>query len=247
MAGWQSSDDPTERLAAFNDFSADQIAFTLTWSRPSAESFMELGWDLTRRLPMVFEALRQGRLDLPRARLFSLALALLDDQTAQAIAAKLIDDAGNATYSVLAKRLRRLIIIADPAAAKRGYQRGVVDRSISLGQADNATATLIGSNLPVPRALAANNYLDRLAAAAKAAGDPRTLTQLRADAALDLLRGEAFRTTPTIDPLTEQADEDARAEQAADRQARHAARQAAKQPANNQADHSGAEGQPCRR
>ena len=116
LAGWQSSDDPTERLAAFNDFSADQIAFTLTWSRPSAESFMELGWDLTRRLPMVFEALRQGRLDLPRARLFSLALALLDDQTAQAIAAKLIGDAGNATYSVLAKRLRRLIIIADPAA-----------------------------------------------------------------------------------------------------------------------------------
>ena len=68
LAGWQSLDDPTERLAAFNDFSADQIAFTLTWSRPSAESFMELGWDLTRRLPMVFEALRQGRLDRSRAR-----------------------------------------------------------------------------------------------------------------------------------------------------------------------------------
>src|SRR5215208_1822019 len=96
LAGWQSSDDPTERLAAFNDFSADQIAFTLTWSRPSAESFMELGWDLTRRLPMVYEALRQGRLDLPRAKLFSLKLTVLDDQTAQAIAAKLIDDAGNA-------------------------------------------------------------------------------------------------------------------------------------------------------
>src|SRR5690606_38679884 len=77
----------------------------------------------------------------------------------------------------------------------------------------DGTAVIDATGLPVAAAVEAHSNLERLAVAAKASGDPRTLQQLRADAALDLLRAIPFRTTPTIDPVTAQADTIDRADQ----------------------------------
>ncbi len=70
----------------------------------------------------------------------------------------------------------------------------------------DGTACLSGYNLPTDKALAAYDRLNRLARAAKSAGDARTLAQLRADAQLDLLAGIPFQLSPTIDPVTADAD-----------------------------------------
>ena len=80
MTPWRGGDDPAGRLVELNEFSADQVAFTLTWSRGYAVDQVELAQDLIVRLPMVFAALRSGRLDLARARLFSRQLAGLADR-----------------------------------------------------------------------------------------------------------------------------------------------------------------------
>src|SRR5262249_34345473 len=74
------------------------------------------------------------------------------------------------------------------------------------------TAQLAGSNLPPDRALAAFNWIDRAARAAKAAGDRRTLDQLRADAMLDRLSGRPFCLDlyPAMEPVPAAADQAAR-------------------------------------
>ena len=54
--------------------------------------------------------------------------------------------------------------------------------------------------------MAGYDRLDRIARAARSAGDPRTLAQLRADVFTAVLAGNPFHTMPPTDPLTQQAD-----------------------------------------
>jgi Domain of unknown function (DUF222) len=91
----------------------------------------------------------------------------------------------------LRERLRYHVLKADPTQAKARHQHAVADRRVYHQPYNDGTAELGGVNLPPDRAAAAFNRLDRLAIAARSAGDPRTLTQLRADAMLDLLAGRA--------------------------------------------------------
>jgi hypothetical protein len=91
----------------------------------------------------------------------------------------------------------------------------VANREVRSGSGHDGTGYLSGSDLPIDRAAAADDYLTRLARAAKAGGDPRTLQQLRADAYLDLLTGIAFQTRPSCDPITHAADEEDRRRDAA--------------------------------
>ena len=86
--------------------------------------------------------------------------------------------------------LRRLLLRLDPDAVRKRHQRAVTDRAVThLEFAATNTAALSASNLPIPTAAAAYNHLDAIARATKAAGDPRTLDQIRADVFTDLLSG----------------------------------------------------------
>jgi hypothetical protein len=91
----------------------------------------------------------------------------------------------------------------------------VADRRVCVSLDTQGTAQLSGLNLPPDRAAAADNFVDRLARAAKSGGDGRTIDQLRTDAMLDLLTGLPFQLYPSIDPLTAAADHQAHAETAA--------------------------------
>src|SRR5512138_1711048 len=163
---------------------------------------------------MVYEAVLAGRIDYARAWVFSQALGMLDDDTARAIATATLAKAEGWTPAKLRERLAYRARKADPDLARRRYRRSVADRRVCIGQDDDGTARLSGLNLPVDRAAAAENRLDRLARAAKADGDVRTLDQLRADAMLDALTGEVFRLRPTHDPYTAHADHEAAQEDA---------------------------------
>ena len=102
-----------------------------------------------------------------------------------------------------------------PTLARRRYRTSVADRRVGIELDSEGTARLSGINLPVDRAAAAEDRLNRLARAAKADGDIRTIAQLRADAMLDLLTGIAFRLRPSNDPHTADADWAEAREQAA--------------------------------
>ena len=157
------------------EFGADQIAFELRWSRTNAESHLHLATDLMVRLPTVYQALAAGRIDLGRAWAFSSALLLLGDEQARQIAERLIDKAAGSTAAQLRERLRDHALRADPTLARKCYEHSVADRNAYLQPYTDGTASLGGSNLPPDRAAAAHDRVDRLARAAKADGDPRTL------------------------------------------------------------------------
>jgi hypothetical protein len=206
LTAWATSD----RMSDLDEFSADHVAFELTWSLSFAKSQLLLARDLIRRLPRVYEALSAGRVDLPRARVFSEVLSDVDDAGATALVDKLIDRAGEWTCGKLRDRLRYYLHKADPGLVSRRYRQAVINREVQAWTSQDGTASIFGKDLPVDRAAAAD-YLNRLARAAKAAGDVRTLAQLRADAYLDLLTGMAFCTQPNCDPITTRADEESRA------------------------------------
>ena len=195
-----------------DEFAANQIAWTLAWSRSYAQGQLHLAQELTGRLPMVWAAMAAGRLDQAKAAAFVDTLADLDEDTARLVATKLLDRAQRWTLPQLRERLRYHAHKADPTLTKRRYEKAVVDRQVWLQPYTDGTAMLAGANLAPHRAAAAFDHVDRLARAAKAAGDPRTLPQLRADAYVALLTGQPFRRQPPTDPLTEHADTTAAAE-----------------------------------
>lgn len=83
--------------------------------------------------------------------------------------------------------LRRMVIAVDPDAAARWYRKGVRDRGVTAYPAADGTITAHG--LPPDEAEAACRRIQRLAAAAKRAGHPGRIGQIRADLFLGLLDG----------------------------------------------------------
>ena len=194
------------RTDEVTEHSGTEIGWTLAWTESYAFAQVLLGQALLCRLPAVWAAMLAGRIDGAKANAFVDALADLDEQTARAVADRLLDRADRWTLAQLRDRLRYHVERANPADAKDRYQRRVVDRDVSVRPGMHGTACLSGYNLPTDKALAAYDRLDRLARAAKSAGDERTLAQLRADAHLDLLAGTPFQLSPSIDPITAEAD-----------------------------------------
>jgi hypothetical protein len=179
-----------------------------------AQGRVELGLRLEHRLPAVLERLRAGRIDDAKAGAFDDALACVDEETARRIAARLLDRAARWTLAELRERLRYHVRKACPDAPRREYQKGVVDRDVTLRGNHDGTANLSGLRLPPHKAAAGFDRLDRLARSARALGDPRNLAQLRCDAFADILCGIPFQIVPSVDPVTAQAD--AAAERASD-------------------------------
>jgi hypothetical protein len=186
---------------------SEYVGWRLGWSARWAQAQIDLADALLTRFPDVFAAMAEGRLDPARAQAFVDLLSDVDDEaTVRWILDRLLPKAPRWTLAELRERLRYHVQRRAPQAAKQRWQRRVAERDVRLRPEPDGTASLTGVGLPAPRAVAAFDRIDRLARAARAAGDPRTLAQLRGDAFTDLLAGVPFQTTPSIDPLTAEAD-----------------------------------------
>lgn len=115
----------------------------------------------------------------------------MDDTLAAAVADTVIEQARQQTTAQLRARLRRLLIAADPDLASKKARRAIRDRRVaSYTDEDTQLASLAGYELSPGRVAAVMERLDAIARASKAAGDQRSMDQLRADAFLDLLSGQ---------------------------------------------------------
>jgi hypothetical protein len=172
----------------------NELALLLTLTRRSAGSLLAFATSLAR-LPATAAALATGQIDRDRADVIAYETALLDDALAAAVEQLVIEDAPRLTTSKLRARLRRAVLAADPAAARRRAEQAARDARVELhDERSGGTAALSGRDLPVPAALAADQRIDAAAKALKASGVPATLPQLRAAVFLGLLTGH--------DPLT---------------------------------------------
>jgi hypothetical protein len=168
---------------------AAEIAAALTWTKRSALAKLRESWALVDRLPAVWAALRAGRIDLPKARVLIEGTGAVPEPIARRVAAEVLPEAPALTTGQLAHRVRKLILQADPDAARERYEQAVAERKVVRGVNPDGTGYLSGCNLPVDQAAAAEERLDALARAAKQAGDDRPMDQIRADIFLALISG----------------------------------------------------------
>jgi hypothetical protein len=148
---------------------------------------------LTTRLPGTLAALDRGDIDPIRARIVADATALLSAAHARQVEERVLVRAPVQNASQLRAAVRRAVLAVDPDGAEQRHERSVADRQVRAHPLDDGMAEL-GVYAAAPDVAAAYAHVDRLARAARTAGDVRTLDQLCTDVVLDLLSG---RTTPT--------------------------------------------------
>src|SRR5690606_24499933 len=130
-------------------------------------------------------------IDYPKAKVFVDLLGTDDDIDPKVVAAvvdRILPDAPDRTTAQLRRRIRRLIMAADPDAAARRYQEAVTRRRFEHGAEPDGTALLAGRWLPADRAAAAAARLRAIADWIKHTGDPRSLDPIRADTPLARLQ-----------------------------------------------------------
>jgi hypothetical protein len=173
-----------------------QVSLALTMSQAGAEWWTNLAVDLQWRLAATGLALRDGVIDLARARAIAEATGPLDDAKARAVEAKVLPRAGEQTTGQLRASLRRAVITADPEGAERRREQAERRAKVVLYPDAEGTASLSGQNLPGIRAAAAFARITALARALKAAGSDGGIDLLRSKVLLGLLLG----TLPYIPP-----------------------------------------------
>ena len=171
----------------------DEIAVALTLTRFGASRALALALDLDR-LPLTRAALAAGRIDERRAAVIAEGLTGLDDEHAAAVEASVIGAAPGQTTGELRPAVRRAVIAADPAAARRRKEEALKDARVEASSQPSGTASLAGRDLPPAAVLAADKHLSALAQAMKKAGAEGTMDQLRAFAYLHLLSGQPAST-----------------------------------------------------
>ncbi len=162
---------------------ADEVAATLRISPRSADHLMDTSITMCQR-EVVWAALFEGRLDLPKARLILSELADVPDPRREELELIAIGYAESHTTHQLRKKLLRLTLDKDPEETLRKEavdRRGVWVTPRAHGMAD------IHGHVSLEQAEAFAQALDQLASSADCPdpydqGDDRTLDQRRADA-----------------------------------------------------------------
>lgn len=181
---------------------ASEIRAALRLTRRSADHHLDLALALRDRLPMVLAALKAGDIDQRRAAVIVTTTSHLPDETARLVAGEILETAARLTTGQLRERLRKLAVGADPETARKRYDQAVDERRVELEPTDDGTADLLILNASPDRAAAARWNIDRIARSLRGPNETRTIDQLRADVALDLLSGDTpvssnARTSPT--------------------------------------------------
>jgi len=168
---------------------ASEVRAALTLTRRAGETHTDLAFQLTERLPSVWQALHDGLIDLAKARVLSDQTCHLPRELAQQVCDAALERAPDQTTGQLQARIQRLIITIDPASAKERYEEKLKERRVISEMTDAGTANLLGLDLPTADTNSAMRRINRIARTLKAKGDKRPIDQIRADILLDLLTG----------------------------------------------------------
>jgi len=186
------ADSAVERSFDEIEYVAVEIAAALTLTRRAAESQLNQAVSLTGRLARVWDSFSQGLIDLAKARVFDQQLGHLPEATVDTILDRTLDAAPGLTTGQLRARISREVMEADPDGAASGFHEGLRDRKLTFYPNPDFTASL-GLRSVDPSDLAAVlANIDRIARLLKVEGEGRTLDQIRADVAVDLLKGHCL-------------------------------------------------------
>jgi hypothetical protein len=181
----QSARPGASRVA---DHITDELAIALRLTSLSAGRLIGQSAGLAD-LPEVAGALAAGDLDWAKACLLVGELAVLTDDQARDIAARLLRQAAEQTTAQLRAALSREILAADPQAADRRKKAGHKDTRVDVWHEPSGNAVLAGRELRPADAIAADAQLTADARWLRRRGVPGTLAELRATAYINRLTG----------------------------------------------------------
>ncbi len=164
-----------------------EFRLALCVTKRYAGEFVSAAESLISRLPKTLGLMERGQLNLFRAMKVAEATAWLSDDAARVADAALELRLPGKDATGVRKAATYAAAAADREGAKQRERERRESRRLSLIQQDSGTATLILEDAPAEKAVAAYSRVDRLAKALKTRDESRTLDQLRADVALDLL------------------------------------------------------------
>ncbi len=202
-------------------FCGDELVAAIAISAQAAEKTLQLAHDLASRLPGTARALREGLIDLVKARIIAEVTRVLNLEEAAAAEALILAKVAGKTPGQVRVIAARAATSVNPAAAQARRERAQRDARVELWREDAGTAALCGRDLPPAEALAADQRITAYARELKAAGLDGTMDKLRARAFLDLALGISSRpmSPPGHDTGATgrgaDADHDARTNQAA--------------------------------
>ena len=179
----------TERSARPNEHAADEIAAAVGYTRRIAENELSVALRLREQLPEVRAALESGDIDGHKASVISDGTAALKLSAARGVAVKILSAAGRLTVGQIGARLRRLCILEDPGHAQARYEKSLERRRVVARPTADGTTHLHITDCAPHLAQAAADRVNRIARSLNTRREARSIDQLRADVALDLLAG----------------------------------------------------------
>ena len=168
-----------------------ELRAAMRWTRRAADIELDTAHELFSRLPAVGQALTAGEIDLKRARVITYGTSHLEIEQANTVADTVLEQAPGLTTGQLAARVRKLCIAIQPDEAKQRYETALEQRRLVKEANTDGTTNLMLFNVSPKKAEEAFNRVNHLAQSLHVKGETRTIDQLRADVALDLLRGRS--------------------------------------------------------
>jgi Domain of unknown function (DUF222) len=177
-------------------FAADELAFELHMTQPSAAGQMEFAADVAKRLPKTFAALGAGQIHPIHLRIIEEETRILTDADAAKADAILAEAAPGMTFGELRYAARKLVLKLDPDAIKKRKEAAKREAHVRRFREESGNAGMVARELPSDEVLASWQHVEQRALDLRAAGVPGTLQDLRVRAYLDLLQERDSRAAP---------------------------------------------------
>ena len=121
-----------------------EIATALRLSQVTAADRLDTARALTRRLPMVADALAAGDITYWHAHAITCATSMLDQPKAVAVADRVLRRARRQTVSELRRCLRRAVLATDPSQAAERAERAKTDRRVEFRSLEDSISSRNG-------------------------------------------------------------------------------------------------------
>ncbi|MGW0228504.1 HNH endonuclease [Actinopolymorpha singaporensis] len=196
-------DGPAGRRVTPDPMTPEILEPLLGWTGYRAHQYVALATTLPR-LPRVREALASGGLELNDVRVIVDRITDAEPDLWGAIEDAIFPKVLELRGGLLRAKVEAEVVTADPDAAAKRHRAARSGRNVAIWPAIDGVADLAIRGLSADQAAEAYGHIDAIARAVKATGDPRTLSQLRADVAAALLTGTADIKDCSTPPLAEQ-------------------------------------------
>jgi hypothetical protein len=206
----EENGDPDYRILDAHESTCQEISAALAITPDGAANLVHLADRLDTDLPTTRQALQSGHIDKSKALVLNELTYGLDPELTERVEATVLPTADRRTTGQLRRRIRTLIKRLAPEHLRERKREAVQDRRLEVWDDDaTGTSALTVTGLDPVRAHGTFNRITAAAQGIKADGDPRTLNQLRADLAQQLLHGhplpEAIQHARTAGDQQDQA------------------------------------------